>query len=375
MNAERYITPELKEYEEKILNAEEKILVLEEELFFDILDKIALHATKIQQDAYYSAILDIITTFAQNAVYHNYSKPEISNESIIEIKDGRHPVVERLLTQTSFIPNDTLIKKESDRILIITGPNMGGKSTLLRQVALIVLMAQMGSFIPASSAKIGLTDRIFTRIGAHDVLVEHRSTFMVEMYECANILNNATERSLIVLDEVGRGTSTYDGVAIALSITEFLHNNIGKIGPRTLFATHYHELIELEESLPNVKNYHVSVKNVNGEIHFLYKLKEGGISESFGIHVASLAGLPKKVIDRANDTMVLLHKQDRIKESPVLANMEKARKVEVKEITSEEMEILDEISELDVEGIAPIEALNILNKMVKRSKELLKDKK
>jgi DNA mismatch repair protein MutS len=376
VNAERYITPELKEYEEKILNAEEKILALEEDLFNDILSKIALHATKIQQDAYYSALLDIVSTFAQNAVYYNYSKPEITNESIIEIKDGRHPVVERLLTHTSFIPNDTLIKKEDDRILIITGPNMGGKSTLLRQVALIVLMTQMGSFIPASSAKIGLTDRIFTRIGAHDVLVEHRSTFMVEMYECANILNNATERSLVILDEVGRGTSTYDGVAIALSITEFLHNNIGKIGPRTLFATHYHELIELEERLSNVKNYHVSVKNVDGEIHFLYKLKEGGISESFGIHVASLAGLPKKVINRANDTMSLLHKQDNIKESPILAKTEKTGKTEdVKKVTSKEMAILNEMAELDIEGIAPIEALNILNEMVRRSKELLKGKK
>lgn len=376
VNAERYVTPELKEYEEKILNAEEKISALEEELFNEILIEISFHATKIQQDAYYSAVLDIVSTFAQNAVYFNYSKPEITNESIIEIKDGRHPVVERLLTHTSFIPNDILLKKEGDRILIITGPNMGGKSTLLRQVALIVLMAQMGSFVPSSFAKIGLTDRIFTRIGAHDVLVEHRSTFMVEMYECANILNNATERSLVILDEVGRGTSTYDGVAIALSVTEFLHNNIGKTGPRTLFATHYHELIELEDRLPNVKNYHVSVKNVDGEIHFLYKLKEGGISESFGIHVASLAGLPKKVIDRANDTLSQLHKQDRIKESPALAvNENSLKNSKDKEIPSKQLEIVSEISELDVEEIAPIEALNILNNLVRRTKELLKDKK
>ena len=376
VNAERYITPELKEYEEKILNAEEKILALEEDLFSKILVEISLHATKIQQDAYYSAVLDIVSTFSQNAVYYNYSKPEITEESIIDIKDGRHPVVERLLTHTSFIPNDTLIKKDSDRILIITGPNMGGKSTLLRQVALIVLMTQMGCFVPASFAKIGLTDRIFTRIGAHDVLVEHRSTFMVEMYECANILNNATERSLVILDEVGRGTSTYDGVAIALSITEFLHNNIGEIGPRTLFATHYHELIDLEERLLNVKNYHVSIKNIDGEIHFLYKLKEGGISESFGIHVASLAGLPKKVIDRANDALSLLHKQIDIKESSALVKSEKLPiKPEDKDLASEQNEIVSDISELDVEEIAPIEALNILNKLVRRSKELLKDKK
>jgi DNA mismatch repair protein MutS len=375
VNAERYITPELKEYEEKILNAEEKILALEEELFNEILIEISLHATKIQQDAYYSAVLDIVCTFAQNSVYYNYSKPEITKESIIEIKEGRHPVVERLLTHTSFIPNDTLLKEEEERILIITGPNMGGKSTLLRQVALIVLMAQMGSYVPASFAKIGLTDRIFTRIGAHDVLVEHRSTFMVEMYESANILNNATERSLIILDEVGRGTSTYDGVAIALSVTEFLHNNIGKIGPRTLFATHYHELIELENRLSNIKNYHVSVKNVDGEIHFLYKLKEGGISESFGIHVASLAGLPKKVIDRANDTLSQLHKQNGMKDSPVLTVNEKiSKKAKGKEIPSEQLGIVNEIAELDIEEIAPIEAMNILNDLVRRTKELLKDK-
>ncbi len=376
VNAERFITSELKDYEEKILNAEEKIEKLEEELFINIMIEIAQYATDIQQDAYYIAILDVIATFSQNASYFNYSKPEITEDNFIEIKEGRHPVVERLLAETSFIPNDIIIKKDAERILIITGPNMGGKSTLLRQVALIVLMAQIGSFVPASSATIGLTDRIFTRIGAHDVLVEHRSTFMVEMYECANILNNATEKSLVILDEVGRGTSTYDGVAIAWSITEYLHNHIGKVGPRTLFATHYHELIELEDRLSQVKNYHVSVKNVNGEIHFLYKLKEGGISESFGIHVASLAGLPKDVIDNADEMMALLHKGEL--ENEISLKKDTKEQVAAKAQTSVAIKkyekFFDEIKELDLEAITPIDAMNILNELVKKSKKVLKDK-
>ncbi|MCG3215147.1 MAG: DNA mismatch repair protein MutS [Candidatus Heimdallarchaeota archaeon] len=379
VNAERFVTPELKEYEEKILNAEEKILVLEEELFNKIMKEIAQFATNIQQDAYYCSVADVIATFVQNASFYHYSKPEISEENIIEIKDGRHPVVEKLLTQTSFIPNDIIIKKDSERILIITGPNMGGKSTLLRQVALIVLMAQIGSFVPASSAKIGLTDRIFTRIGAHDVIVENRSSFLVEMYECANILNNATEQSLVILDEVGRGTSTYDGVALAWSIIEYLHDHIGQISPTTLFATHYHKLIDLEKLLPNVKNYHASVKNVNGDIHFLYKLKEGGISESFGIHVASLAGLPEDVIDKANDMLSLLQKEDlengirhisQENESQMKAPV-KSQKTAKKTVVDE---LISNINEVKLDEITPIEALNILSDLVKKSKKILKDK-
>ncbi len=375
VNAERFITPELKEYEEKILNAEEKILGLEERLFNEILEEISKYATEIQSDAYYCAVLDVITTFAQNAVYYNYIKPEIVDEDILEIKGGRHPVVEQLLERTTFIPNDTILKKDSERILIITGPNMGGKSTLLRQVALIVLMAQIGSFVPATSAKIGLTDRIFTRIGAHDVIVENRSTFMVEMYECANILNNATEKSLVILDEVGRGTSTYDGVAIAWSITEYLHNNIGKLGPRTLFATHYHELIELEELLPRIKNYHASVKNFNGEIHFLYKVKEGGISESFGVHVASLAGLPQKVIKDADTMLSVLHRQEKNEK----LGQKKVAKDKIKEedqpLTEEGTQLISEISAVNTDRITPIEAFNLLNQLVEKSKKYLKKEK
>lgn len=376
VNAERFITPELKEYEEKILNAEEKILVLEEKLVDQISEEISQFAEAIQQDANYCAIIDVVGTFAQNAVYYDYSKPEITKESIVEIKNGRHPVVERLLEQSSFIPNDTLLKNDSERILIITGPNMGGKSTLLRQVALIVLMAQIGSFVPASSATIGLTDRIFTRIGAHDVLVENRSTFMVEMYECANILNNATEKSLVILDEVGRGTSTYDGVAIAWSITEYLHDHIGKNGPRTLFATHYHELIELEERMSRIKNYHVSIKNVNGDIHFLYKVEEGGISESFGIHVASLAGLPEDVITNANDRLSLLHEQEHKKSITKEADSVKIEssktKVSIKD--SAYKEILENVSKLELEDTTPVEAFKILNELVEKSKKTLKTK-
>ncbi|MCE7741634.1 MAG: DNA mismatch repair protein MutS [Candidatus Heimdallarchaeota archaeon] len=372
VNAERFITPELKEYEEKILNAEERILVLEEELFYNLLMQIAEYATTIQQDAYLTALLDVIATFAQNAVYYNYTKPEITNDDIIEIREGRHPVVERLLPQSTFISNNTTIKKNENRILIITGPNMGGKSTLLRQVALITLMTQIGSFIPADSATIGLVDRIFTRIGAHDVLVERRSTFMVEMYECANILNNATERSLVILDEVGRGTSTYDGVSIAWSITEYLHDKIGKIGPRTLFATHYHELIELETKLPRVKNYHASIKNVNGDIHFLYKLQEGGISESFGIHVASLAGLPKDVIDNANSLLSQFHKSGEEKDKAIIPAKTDEETLSRKLDRFEEL--IKEISKLDLDEIKPIDSLNKLDDLKERSKKILKDK-
>ncbi len=812
VNSERFITPELKEYEEKILNAEEKILEIEEELFYNILMQIAEYATVIQQDAHLIALLDVVSTFAQNAVYYDYAKPEITEEDILEIKDGRHPVVERLLPQSSFIPNDISIKKNEERILIITGPNMGGKcvksntlifteegmlpiirfkpegikegtfeevevnlistnsiaktshfysdgvkntviiktrrgykiegtlnhpilvrtktgeelwkklediqmddyvainrkndlwgkkidfnyqtgvyprqvkihplpksldkdlsyliglligdgtltyeqsfylstaddfiskeftrickklfeydvkvkgngkdhyvasrqirefllflglghkkahekevpeiilqspksmviaflqglfdtdgtagkrygkvslsttseilatqiqiillnfgilsslkikktksrpcfevritggdseifydvinfrlerkreksklvpqkrmtnidsipylesdllkikkrylessskipsvrrlkyqkriagvfdsylrqgrnvsylklrelieyftknninckelekinnkhyfydkvaiinksksevydfsipetnafigngfvnhnSTLLRQVALITLITQIGSFVPASSAKVGLTDRIFTRIGAHDVLVENRSTFMVEMYECANILNNATERSLVILDEVGRGTSTYDGVSIAWSITEYLHNKIGKVGPRTLFATHYHELIDLENKLPRVKNYHASVRNIKGDIHFLYKLKEGGISESFGIHVASLAGLPKEVIDNANNMLSHFHKNGEIKDLKITPAKgdDEARKLKINKFE----ELIKEISQIDLDELKPIDSLNKLDEIKKKSQRILKDK-
>lgn len=260
---------------------------------------------------------------------------------------------------------------------------MAGKSTYLRQIALITLMAHIGSFVPAESAKIGLTDRIFTRIGAHDVLIEHRSTFMVEMYECANILNNATEKSLVILDEVGRGTSTFDGVSLAWAITEYLHNNIGNKGPRTLLATHYHELTELEKILSRVKNYHVSVKNVNGEIHFLYLIKEGGIDESYGVHVASLAGLPDSVIKRANRMLSELHlgnqgKTQSEKEKESLAQRQmKTRKESTETLLIEKSQkenLMKEISNINVDKISPIEAINILNQLIIKIKRILCNK-
>ncbi|MHA1400577.1 MAG: DNA mismatch repair protein MutS [Candidatus Heimdallarchaeaceae archaeon] len=404
VNAERYITPELKEYEEKILTAEEKILLLEEELYNEILSHLTQFSEQIQRNAQYCAMLDVLATFAQNAVYNNYIKPEITEENVYDIVKGRHPVVEQLLKSTSFIPNDCTMEEEKNRILIITGPNMAGKSTYLRQVALIILMAHIGSFVPAEKAKIGLTDRIFTRIGAHDVLVENRSTFMVEMIESANILNNATEKSLVILDEIGRGTSTFDGVSLAWAITEYLHNNIGRRGPRTLLATHYHELIELEEILPRIKNYHVAVKNVNGNIHFLYKVKEGGIDESYGVHVASLAGIPSRVIERANEILTELHhqmNQDKKRPRPsqkistpsrirgkhtqltLLGNtaLHTTTTAEVrpeKKISSKSDDrttrMLKELAEINVDKITPIEAINILDQLNRKSKKLLKEK-
>ncbi|MHA1853563.1 MAG: DNA mismatch repair protein MutS [Candidatus Heimdallarchaeaceae archaeon] len=405
VNAERYITQELKEFEEKILNAEERILELEEELYQQILEKLAKFAPAIQNNAYYCAVLDVITTFAYNASYNNYVKPEITQEQILEVKNGRHPVVEKLLREGQYIPNDCYLDEESQRIIIITGPNMGGKSTYLRQIALIVLLAQIGSFVPADYARIGIVDRIFTRIGAHDVLVEHRSTFMQEMYECANILNNATERSLIILDEVGRGTSTFDGVAIAWSITEYLHNNIGRKGPRVLFATHYHELIELEDLLPRVKNYHVAVKNIDGDIHFLYKVKRHGIDESYGVHVASLAGLPEKVVYRSYEILDHLHakmnsevqtyelvpsssskkaqptkryRQTTLLGTAIIDASKKPAQSKMRFKSAEQsqatLKILEELSRIDVNRTTPIEALNLLDYLVRKSRKILKER-
>ncbi len=403
VNAERYITPELKEYEEKILNAEERILLLEEEIFCQINLDIAQFARLVQQNAHYCAFLDVLTTLATNAVSNNYVKPTLVEESVIEIKEGRHPVVEQLLPKNAFIANDCILN-DDERLLVITGPNMAGKSTLLRQVALITLMAHMGSFVPANLAKIGLVDRIFTRIGAHDVLIEQRSTFMVEMQECANILNNATDSSLVILDEVGRGTSTFDGLSIAWAISEYLHDSVGRKGPFTLFATHYHELIELEELLPRVKNYHVAVKDINGDIHFLYKIKKGGIDESYGVHVASLAGLPKKVIERAKDLLCVFH--GKTAEEECLAEDDKAPLAKSKTSKLKQMTLVGEIalqaasiskstkepqskkpmpedqkdsfissvSSIDVNRLTPIEAINILEQLVNKGKKIVKRK-
>lgn len=300
-NSERYITPDLKEKEGMILSAEEKINGLEYELFVEIRDRIGENIERIRKTANVVATIDVVTSLALVAVENNYIKPEIDNSMLIDIKDGRHPVVEKMV-DGNFVPNDTVLEGKNQRFIIITGPNMSGKSTYMRQVALIVLLAQIGSFVPAASAKIGLVDRIFTRVGASDDLTTGQSTFMVEMNEVANILNNASNKSLVILDEVGRGTSTYDGLSIAWAVSEYI-NDQDKIGARSLFATHYHELTKLEETIQGIKNFNVLVEEDDNGVHFLHKIVPGKANESYGIEVAKLAGLPAELIK--NSSMIL----------------------------------------------------------------------
>ena len=295
-NGERFITPELKEMEGKILGAEERSLKLEYELFLRVREEVLAHLKAIQQTARALAQLDVLAAFAETARLHNYVRPQVADEGLLSIRDGRHPVLEQNLTDERFVPNDTQLDHARQQIALITGPNMAGKSTYIRQVALLVLLAHTGAFIPAKDARIDLADRIFTRIGASDDIARGQSTFMVEMSETANILNNATSRSLILLDEIGRGTSTFDGLSLAWSIVEYLHN---QVGAKTLFATHYHELTELSGRLPRLRNYNVAVREWNDQIVFLRKIVEGGTDKSYGIQVARLAGVPKAVIDRA----------------------------------------------------------------------------
>jgi len=306
---ERYITPELKEYEEKILTAEERITLLEQQIFNDVLAQTIEHIQALQQNAAAVAQVDVLTCLATIAQQYQYNLPVMTEDTTMTITEGRHPVVERYLPlEQSYIPNDVHLNTENQQILMITGPNMAGKSALLRQVGLITLLAQMGSFVPAKSASIGIVDRIFTRVGASDNISSGESTFMVEMNEAANILNNATAKSLILLDEIGRGTSTYDGISIAWAMVEYLHN-YAPVKARTLFATHYHELNELEKELSGVKNFHVKVQEVNGKVLFLRKLEKGGTEHSFGIHVAEMAGLPKTVTERAKQILQELEAQ------------------------------------------------------------------
>ena len=310
VNAERFISPELKEYEEEITGAQEKAIDLELKIFQQTREDVASHGLKIQKMALLIADLDAITSLAEIAHCYNYSKPEISEGTDLIIKNGRHPLIERIIPENQFIANDTQLNSSNDQIMIITGPNMAGKSTYLRQVSLITLMAQIGSFIPADSAHISIVDRIFSRVGAQDHLQKGMSTFMVEMNETANILNNATERSLIILDEIGRGTSTFDGISIAWSIVEYLHGDSAKGGPKTLFATHYHELTDLALVLKGVKNFNVQVKEWNNEIIFLRKIIPGGADKSYGIQVARLAGLPEKLLRRAHEVLFNLEKSE-----------------------------------------------------------------
>jgi DNA mismatch repair protein MutS len=306
-NAERFITPELKEMEGKILGAEERATKLEYEIFLKVREATLERLTDIQKTADALAHLDVLTSFAENARVHSYTRPEIREEGIIAILDGRHPVLDQAIHQERFVPNDLELNPASQQVMIITGPNMAGKSTFIRQSALLTLLAHTGSFVPAASARIDLVDRIFTRIGASDDLSKGQSTFMVEMSETANILNNATSRSLIILDEVGRGTSTFDGLSLAWSLVEHLHN---QIGAKTLFATHYHELTELAGRLPRVKNFNVAVREWNEQIIFLRKIIPGGTDKSYGIQVARLAGVPKAVLDRAKEILSNLEESE-----------------------------------------------------------------
>ena len=365
VNAERYITEELKVYEEKILSAEDKLIVLEHKLFQDLVADAADYVTPVQQNARVLATLDCLTSFAQVAADNEYTRPEVNDSTVIDIKDGRHPVIEKQLPIGEvYVPNDVLLDNDEQQIMIITGPNMAGKSALLRQTALVVLMAQMGSFVPARGAKIGLIDKVFTRVGASDNLSKGESTFMVEMTETASILNNLSDRSLVLMDEIGRGTSTYDGVSIAWSIVEFLHNHIDH-RVKTLFATHYHELNQLTEDFPRIKNFNVSVKEVGDKILFMRKLKEGGSEHSFGIHVAQLAGMPNKVVIRANEIMRFLekdkHKNDtseKLKEVPKANYQMSLFEADPRFKTIQEM-----MDSIDINTISPVEALLKLNEI------------
>ncbi len=368
VNAERYITEELKIYEEKILTAESKIFEIEFKIYNELVIAAGEYLTEIQENAKMLSALDALMSFAKVALSNNYVKPEISEEKDISIIDGRHPVIEmQLPLGEKYVPNDIILNDTEQQVLIITGPNMAGKSALLRQTALIVLMAQIGSFVPASSAKIGLVDKIFTRVGANDNLSRGESTFMVEMTETASILNNLSDRSLIIMDEIGRGTSTYDGVSIAWSIAEFIHNH-PKFKPWTLFATHYHELNQLTEDLGRIKNYNVSVKELNGKVVFLRKLKQGGSEHSFGIHVAQIAGMPQGVVLRANEILHHLEKdqikeqnKERLKEAP--KNNYQLSFFDPTDPHAEE--IKKKILSIDINAISPIEALLKLNELRK----------
>jgi len=364
VNAERYINQELKEYEHTVLNAQERLCQREYDLFMAIKDEIVKEIRRIQATAASIADLDALAALAEAAERHNYCCPVVNDEDIIDIADGRHPVVERMGLTDGFVPNDCLLDLEQNRLLIITGPNMAGKSTYIRQCALIVLMAQMGSFVPASRARIGVVDRIFTRIGAADSLSRGQSTFMVEMNEVAHILKHATRRSLIILDEVGRGTSTFDGVSIAWAVAEYLHD-AGHLGSRTLFATHYHQLTELEASKTGAKNFNITVKEWGDRIIFLRKIMAGGTNRSYGIQVARIAGVPDEVIARAKEILSNLEKGELDELGmPRLAHGRKEPEKNRHQLSlfiAEEDIIINEISRMDIMNLTPVEALNYLS--------------
>ena len=369
--AERYITQELKEYEEKILGADEKILSLEEQLFMQLVQSMQEYIPQIQVNANVLAHLDCLLSFAKVAEENRYVRPVIATDDALDICQGRHPVIEtQLPLGEQYVPNDVRLDTERQQIIIITGPNMAGKSALLRQTALIVLLAQVGCFVPAESARIGLVDKIFTRVGASDNISLGESTFMVEMIEAADILNNVTPHSLVLFDELGRGTSTYDGISIAWAIVEYLHET-PKARARTLFATHYHELNEMEKNFKRIKNYNVSVKEVDGKVIFLRKLERGGSEHSFGIHVAEIAGMPKSIVKRANVILGELEGKDGSRKKSAMKNMPNPTEREGMQLSFFQLDdpvlcqIRDEILTLDIDNLTPVEALNKLNEIKK----------
>jgi DNA mismatch repair protein MutS len=367
VNAERYITPELKEYEEQILGAEEKIQVLETRLYHELTHALSEFIKPIQLNAQLVAQLDVLLNFSNLAIKNYYVKPIIDDSTIIDIKGGRHPVIEKHLpVGEEYITNDVFLDNDSQQIIIITGPNMSGKSALLRQTGLIVLMAQMGCFVPAKEAQIGIVDKIFTRVGASDNLTTGESTFMVEMNETASILNNLSPRSLILMDEIGRGTSTYDGISIAWSIAEYLHNH-PTAQAKTLFATHYHELNELTNSFNRIKNFNVSVKELGNKVIFLRKLVPGGSEHSFGIHVAKMAGMPQKLVNRANEILKRLE-QERTGGEDIKDSLKKVQKqaYQLQMFSIDDpvlVKIRDMLNNLDVNTLTPVEALMKLDEI------------
>ena len=370
VGGERFITPEMKEYESRILSAQDRLSDLEVELFRQVCGQVAAHADAIASSAEAIALTDVFCSLAEVASRNGYAKPDLNESDTIDIRQGRHPVVEGVLAPGGFVPNDTELSCEAGQLAIITGPNMAGKSTYIRQVAIIVLMAQIGSFVPAGSASIGLVDRIFSRVGLQDDLALGQSTFMVEMIETASILNHATPRSLIILDEIGRGTSTFDGLAIARAVAEYIHNH-PRLGCKTLFATHYHELIQLSDNLPRIKNLNVSVSEENGNVAFLRRIVPGGADKSYGIHVAQLAGMPNAVVNRAWEVLRTLEapaSKDSAGRGKADRHRGAAHPTQLSLIPNSSP-ALDELKELDVASMTPIEAINKLYELQERAKE------
>jgi DNA mismatch repair protein MutS len=375
VNAERYITDELKTFEARVLGAEERRASLEYEIFNQIRAEVVKNNKEIQIVAQFIARIDCLVSLAEVADQNNYNRPQFNTDCTILIEEGRHPVVEKMISAERFVPNSIRLDNNENQILIITGPNMAGKSTVLRQVALLVIMSQMGSFVPAVNASMDIVDRIFTRVGALDNLSQGQSTFMVEMQETANILNNASGRSLVIMDEIGRGTSTFDGLSIAWAVAEFLHDLHG-VGVKTLFATHYHELTDLAQVKPRVKNFNIAVKEWNDEIIFLRKLVEGGTNRSYGIQVARLAGIPAHVIARAKKILANIEKgEHNLNGSPIFADSEKATNIKTSRqldlFRKPEHVIVEKLQKLDLSKMTPLDAMISLNELQEKAKTVV----